>query len=208
MISKEVLDQAYDYQSYRKLIDDLLIEGKTTGANQSGAYINYARMSQKRMQKWEKIGKLNFELTERLKDVKKPLTLFVITEGWCGDAGQILPFVAKMAEENSLISLKFILRDEHPKIMDRFLTNGARSIPIIIGLTESREVLGQWGPRPEPIQIEFLENKISNEKTGQEFSEYMHLWYAKDKGVTFLNEFLAILDVWIQKLQSLPVQAG
>ena len=207
-ISPELLRTTYDYSTYRALIDGLLEEGKTTGANQSESYISYALMNQKRMRKWEKIGKVNLELKERVMDVDRPMTWLVITEGWCGDAGQILPFVAKLAEENPMINMQLVLRDEHPELMDMFLTNGSRSIPIIIGLSEIMEVLGHWGPRPEPIQREFLENKISGAKTGKEFSEYMHLWYAKDKGVSFQSEFLAILDVWIQKLQSLPVQAG
>lgn len=207
-ITSELIKKAYDYSSYRQLIDDLLAEGKTTGTNQSESYISYALMSQKRMKKWEKIGQLNPELVEKVKDITQPMTWLVITEGWCGDAGQLLPFVAKLSEENPQIELKFILRDENPELMNQFLTNGARSIPIIIGLSQHQDILGQWGPRPAPIQKEFLENKISGERSGKEFSEYMHLWYAKDKGITFQNEFLAILDVWIQKLQSLPVQAG
>ena len=207
-ISPELIKEAFDYPSYRKLIDDLLVQGRTTGSNQSESYIGYAMLSQKRMQKWEKIGQVNPELKERIKDINRPMTWLVITEGWCGDAGQLLPFVAKLADENPEVNLQLVLRDEHPELMNMFLTNGARSIPIIVGLSERLEVLGHWGPRPEPIQREFLENKISGEKTGKEFSEYMHLWYAKDKGVSFQTEFLAILDVWIQKLQSLPVQAG
>lgn len=207
-ISSDLIRNPFDYQTYRQLIDDLLEVGKTTGSNQSESYFNYALMSQKRMKKWEKIGELNLELIEKVKDIARPMQWLVITEGWCGDAGQLLPFVAKLADQNQLIDLKFVLRDEHPELMDKFLTNGSRSIPVIIGLSQQFEVLGQWGPRPSPIQNEFLDNKISGERTGKEFSEYMHLWYAKDKGVTFQIEFLAILEVWIQKLQSLPVQAG
>ena len=207
-ITSELIKKAYDYTSYRQLIDDLLAEGKTTGSNQSEAYIGYAQMSQQRMKKWEKIGRLNPELIEKVKDIRQPMIWLVITEGWCGDAGQLLPFVAKLADENPNVELKLVLRDENPDLMNRFLTNGARSIPIIIGLSQNLDLLGHWGPRPVPIQKEFLENKISQERSGKEFSEYMHLWYAKDKGVTFQNEFLAILEVWIQKLQSLPVQAG
>lgn len=207
-IPSDLIKNPYDYSSYRQLIDNLLAEEKTTGNNQSEAYINYALMSKKRMMKWEKIGQLNPELVEKVKDINRPMQWLVITEGWCGDAGQVLPFVAKLAEQNPLIDLKFVLRDEHLELMDKFLTNGSRSIPIIIGLSQNLDVLGQWGPRPMPIQNEFLDNKISGERTGKEFSEYMHLWYAKDKGVTFQIEFLAILEVWIQKLQSLPVQAG
>lgn len=209
VISKQLLDDAMSYSVYSKLIHDLLLDNKTTGSNQSDSMIDYARMGQKRMKKWDKIGKINPELQERLLDIKRPMTWLAITEGWCGDAGQSLPFIQKMADINPLIEFKMVLRDDYPHLMDHFLTNGARSIPILVAIDPATfNVLGKWGPRPEPIQQAFLENKISQEKTGKEFSEFMHLWYAKDKGHAMQLEFLSILDTWTKKLQSLPVQAG
>lgn len=207
LITTDLINEAYDYESYRQLLDNLLETGKTTGTNQSESMMGYATLNQKRMRKWEKIGKITPELEEKLLDVKSPMTWLVLTEGWCGDAAQNLPFIHKMALINPNIRLRLILRDENPDLMDRFLTNGGRSIPKLIALDQDLNVLGSWGPRPEPMQKEFLENRITQERTGQEFTEYMHLWYAKDKGITLQNEFLAILDVWNQKLQSLSVQA-
>ena len=207
LITTDLINQAYDYESYRQLLDNLLEVGRTTGTNQSESMIHYATLNQKRMRKWEKIGKITPELEEKLLDIKNPMTWLILTEGWCGDAAQNLPFIHKMAEINPNIKLRFVLRDENQNLMDRFLTNGGRSIPKLIALDSDLSVLGSWGPRPEPMQEEFLENRITQERTGKEFTEYMHLWYAKDKGITLQNEFLAILDVWNQKLQSLPVQA-
>jgi len=207
-INSELLDSAFTYEAYRTFLDELLAEGKTTGPNQSESMINYATLNQRRMRKWDKIGKLTPELTTRLLQISSPTTWLVITEGWCGDAAQNLPFLNKMAELNPNITLKLVLRDEHPELMDEFLTNGGRSIPKVIGLDESLNVLGSWGPKPIPMQKEFLENKVSQERTGKEFTEYLHLWYAKDKGLTLQNEILAILDVWKQKQLSLPAQAG
>ncbi len=208
LINQELINQAYDYQSYRTLLDSLLEEGKTTGSNQSESMINYAMLNQKRMRKWDKIGKISPELSGKLSEIQNPVTWLVLTEGWCGDAAQNLPFINKMAEVNPNIKLKFVLRDENLPLMDEFLTEGGRSIPKLIALDDSFEVLGTWGPRPDPMQKEFVKNKITKERTGKEFNEFLHLWYAKDRGATLQNEFLAILDVWNQKLQSLPVQAG
>ena len=209
VIDQDLIDSAMSYSAYRTLIDELLLDNRTTGANQSESMINYARMGQKRMKKWDKIAKLNPNLTKKLEAIDRPITWLVITEGWCGDAGQSIPFMNKMAEANDHIDLRLVLRDEHPHLMDHFLTNGARSIPILVAVDpKSYSVLGTWGPRPDPIQKEFIENKTSQEKSGKEFSEYMHLWYAKDKGEAMQLEFLSILDTWTQKLQSLPVQAG
>ncbi len=207
LINQSLINEAYSYASYRQFLDHLLEQGKTTGTNQSESMINYAALNQKRMRKWDKIGKLTSELMDKLMSVDRKMTWLVITEGWCGDAAQNLPFLNKMAELNPNIDLRFVLRDENLPLIDAFLTNGGRSIPKLIALDDSLNVLGTWGPRPEPVQQAFLANKGSQKQTSKEFTEYLHLWYAKDKGLTLQNEFLAILDVWNQKLQSLPVQA-
>ncbi len=207
VITPALLDNAYGYDAYRELLDQLMAKNMTTGSNQSESMLNYARLNDKRMRKWDKIGKLTPELESKVLEIDLPMTWLVVTEGWCGDAAQSLPFIQKMASLNPNIDLKLILRDEHPEVIDQFLTNGGRSIPKLIALDSDLNVLGDWGPRPQPIQQEFLENKGSQAKSGKEFTEYMHLWYAKDRANTLQNEFLAILDVWNQKLQSSLVQA-
>ena len=207
VITPILLDKAYRYKAYRELLDELLAKNMTTGSNQSESMLNYARLNDKRMRKWEKIGKLSPELKAKIDEITTPMTWLVITEGWCGDAAQTLPFIQKMASANEYIELKVILRDQHPEVIDQFLTNGGRSIPKLIALDSALNVLGDWGPRPHTIQNEFLKNKQTQRLSGEDFTAYMHLWYAKDKGMTLQNEFLAILEVWNQKLQSSLVQA-
>ena len=207
MINQSFINEAYTYASYRELLDNLLQQGKTTGTNQSESMVNYATLNERRMKKWDKIGKITPELMDKLMSIDQKMTWLVVTEGWCGDAAQNLPFLNKMAELNPNIDLRFVVRDENLPLIDAFLTNGGRSIPKLIALDSELSVLGTWGPRPEPVQKAFLENKVSQERTGKEFTEYLHLWYAKDKGITLQGEILAILDVWNQKLQLLPVQA-
>jgi len=207
LINQSFINEAYTYASYRELLDNLLQQGKTTGTNQSESMVNYATLNERRMKKWDKIGKITPELMDKLMSIDQKMTWLVVTEGWCGDAAQNLPFLKKMAELNPNIDLRFVLRDENLPLIDAFLTNGGRSIPKLIALDSELSVLGTWGPRPEPVQKAFLENKVSQERTGKEFTEYLHLWYAKDKGITLQGEILAILDVWNQKLQLLPVQA-
>ena len=208
VITRDLVENAMSYNAYRALIDELLERDQTTGPNQSETMVNYGRLNQKRMKKWEKIGKVSPELFELLQDTKKPVIWLVLTEGWCGDAAQNLPFIDKMAQTNEQIDLRLILRDENLEVMDEFLTDGGRSIPKLIALDkETLAVLGTWGPRPEPMQKLVMENKVSKAKNYAELNEEMHLWYARDKGMTLQNEFLAILGVWNKKQQSLPVQA-
>ncbi|GAB5525757.1 MAG: thioredoxin family protein [Roseivirga sp.] len=208
VITQELVNKAMTYEQYRSLIDELLEQGLTTGPKQNEAMLNYGRLNQKRMKKWEKIAKITPELNERLLDIKRPVIWLVLTEGWCGDAAQNLPLIHKMAEINPLIKLRLILRDENPEVMDEFLTDGGRSIPKLIALDpDTLTPLGTWGPRPAPMQKLVMDNKVSQEKNYGELNEIMHLWYAKDRGITLQNEILAILGVWNKKQQSLPVQA-
>lgn len=208
VITQELVNKAMTYEQYRSLIDELLEDGLTTGPKQNEAMLNYGKLNQKRMKKWEKIARITPELQERLLDIKRPVTWLVLTEGWCGDAAQNLPLINKMAELNPMINLRLILRDENLEVMDEFLTDGGRSIPKLIVLDpESLAVLGSWGPRPAPMQKLVMDNKVSKEKNYGELNEVMHLWYAKDRGITVQNEFLAILGAWNKKQRSLPVQA-
>ena len=55
--------------------------------------------------------------------------LLVIAEDWCGDASNTVPVVAKLADAVPGLELRVILRDANPEVMDRYLTNGSRSIP-------------------------------------------------------------------------------
>ena len=63
----------------------------------------------------------------------------VLTEGWCGDAAQVLPVINKIASLSDFIDLKIILRDEHEELMNKFLTNGSKSIPKLVAIDENKK---------------------------------------------------------------------
>ena len=48
------------------------------------------------------------------------------------------------------LELRVILRDANPEVMDQYLTNGSRSIPIVIALDENFQEMGHWGPAARP----------------------------------------------------------
>jgi hypothetical protein len=116
--------------------------------------------------------------------------LLVIAEDWCGDASSTIPIVARFADAAPGMDLRVLRRDEHPELMDRYLTNGARSIPIVIALDESFGELGHWGPRPSPLQAWVLEHRPLVPKP--ELYPRIRQWYARDRGETTLREVLAV----------------
>ncbi len=119
--------------------------------------------------------------------------LVVLSEDWCGDATNTVPVLAKWAAEVSNVELRILRRDEHPDVMDRYLTNDvARSIPVVIVLTEQMEELGWWGPRPTELQRWVMERR--REGAGKEIYPEIRRWYAKDRGETTLREVLGLMS--------------
>ena len=191
------LEVAQSYNAYQQLIDQLLAEGKTTGADHSEAMLNYTRLNVQRMQRLDKTVQLTEALQTQLASVATPQTWLVLTEAWCGDAAQSLPVMAKMTDASNFITLKLLLRDEHPKVMDAYLTNGSRSIPKLICLTEDLQEIGTWGPRPAPAQQVITNFKEHHpEKDYQELAKEMQLWYARDRTQAIQQEFTELLANW------------
>jgi hypothetical protein len=118
------------------------------------------------------------------------LRLLVIAEDWCGDASSTVPMLARFADAAPGLELRVLRRDEHTELMDRYLTNGSRSIPIVIALDESYRELGHWGPRPSVLQAWVMENRPVVPKA--ELYPQIRKWYARDRGETTLREVLTV----------------
>lgn len=128
-IIKESLDQSFSYEEYRNLLTNLLKVGKTTGNDQSEAMIHYAELNEARLHRLDKTMQVTDEVQLKLEQLTKEYLWLVITEGWCGDAAQILPIINKMALVSDKVELRIILRDDNEEVMNMFLTNGTKSIP-------------------------------------------------------------------------------
>jgi len=145
-----------------------------------------------RMNRIHKTAKLESELQIVLQEIKQKMIWYVIIESWCGDASQILPFLDKMASHTTNIELKLLLRDDNPKIMDEYTTNGDRAVPKLIcvdALTD--EDLKVWGPRPKKIQdMVYAYKKENPDMEKIKFGKNLHSWYAKDRGIALQKEFV------------------
>ncbi len=202
-IPAAVVKQAYTYESYRAVIDTSFAENKTTGNDHSEAMLNYTKLNLSRMNRLDKRSRLTEATIQQLREIKRQVIWLVLTEGWCGDAAQIIPVLNHMAAVNDNITLRFILRDEHLDITDAFLTNGARAIPKVLILdAETLEVLTTWGPRPAEMQKMVMdakaaalatEDKEKKKAISVTSANNLHLWYAKNKTQAIQTEFLETL---------------
>jgi hypothetical protein len=135
--------------------------------------------------------------------LNRPLKFKIITEPWCGDAAQVVPAIAGLAGLSDKIETEVVLRDENEELINRYLTNGGKSIPITIIVDESTgEELGHWGPRPSVAQKMVSEYKASPEDVRPAYDDFIQevqQWYNQDKTASVQQEF-------IQKLKEVLAQ--
>lgn len=187
------IKKALDYPNYIKLLEGLMEQGKTTGENQSADMINYAKLNLARIHRLEKTTEILPELKELIKKINKTYTWLIITEGWCGDAAQNITPLYFMSLLNPKIKIALLLRDENLELMDRYLTNGGRSIPKLICLDDKQNEVFNWGPRPEAAQAlvkELLAKKASLEEKSLESQK----WYNADKTISLQKEFFELIN--------------
>jgi hypothetical protein len=189
----ELLAQArkYTYSAYKALTEEQV----TAGMPAAPEYLDYTKLNLQRMKRQDKTVALLPEVTAALEKLSRNLYWIVITEGWCGDAAQNVPVLAKIAEaSNGKIKLEFVMRDQNLELMDLYLTNGGRSIPKLICLdADTQEELGNWGPRPEAAQEMFM--RLKNEGIPkEEFISAVHNWYTADKTQSMQLEMVQLLE--------------
>jgi hypothetical protein len=184
------------FQEYLQLIDLLLEDGKTTGTNQSNELVGFGRLNRQRMKRLLKTVKVHGDVSEAAKDLSRPLIWLILTEGWCGDAAQCVPVIEKIASESTLITTRYLLRDENLDLIDQHLTNGGRAIPKLICLdAESLKEIGSWGARPARAQDYFLSMKAEGVDK-EVMMENLQRWYLKDKERSIQDEFRDLLSKW------------
>ena len=193
-IIEKSLINSYSYTEYRNHVSQLLIQGLSTGTTQSEDLTHYSTLNEVRMNRLDKTIKIPQEISDRLVGVSKDYILLVLSEGWCGDAAQILPVINKMAQLNTMLDLQIVLRDDNPELMDAYLTNGGRSIPkLVLVDKDTLEPINSWGPRPaEAVKLisDFKEKYgVINEEAKTELQK----WYLHDKGLSTMQEIVELL---------------
>lgn len=189
------LAKSLTYNEYRSLVSGLLKEGKSTGITQNEDLFHYSELNETRMNRLDKTLSVLETIQERLSNLENEFILLTLTEGWCGDAAQILPILNKISETSDKIDLRLVLRDENEELMNLFLTNGSKSIPKVILIEKSsREVVGSWGPRPEAARKLIADYKEKNGVVDEPIKIELQKWYLKDKGESTQLELLQILE--------------
>ncbi|WP_129714267.1 thioredoxin family protein [Pedobacter sp. SYP-B3415] len=194
------VSEGITYPEYRQLIDRLLAEGKTTGPDHSEGMVLYSRMNVQRMNRLDKTVTVSEELQEATSALPAGTRLLVISEGWCGDAAQIVPVIEQAARLGH-VPLKLVLRDQHLELIDAHLTNGGRAIPVLLVIDAEGRLLGSWGPRPQVLQ-ELMAGWKKETTDFMVVAEQVHGWYAKDKTRTTQQELSGLFQKIIAKVSA------
>ncbi|MBK7934888.1 MAG: thioredoxin family protein [Acidobacteria bacterium] len=177
------------FPEYIDLIDRLLAEGKTTGPIQTEANVEFTKLKRHRINRLENTIALGEGIKAAATGLTRKMTWLIIAEAWCGDSAPNVPVVEKNATESDNIEARYRLRDENLDLMDRWLTNGARSIPKLIAIdTSSGKVLGTWGSMPKAARVA-CEDVKANGIDKDTILEQLQRWCSADRSMSIQVEF-------------------
>lgn len=189
------LKNSYTYKDYRNKVSKLLEEGKSTGNEQSEALTHYSELNEVRMNRLEKTIVLTEAVKDQLSQLQSNYIWLVLSEGWCGDAAQLLPIMNRMAEFSENIDFRVVLRDENESLMNQFLTNGGKSIPKLLILdAATKTVIADWGPRPAGATKLIQDYKATHGVVDETAKTNLQKWYLQDKGISTQNEIMTLVE--------------
>ena len=189
------LKNSMTYQAYRELVKQLAENNATTGNEKTEELANYTKLNEQRMKRWDKTLKIAKSSQKKIVGFTQNVTWLVLTESWCGDAAHVLPVLNKIAELNSNINLRIVLRDENPELMDLFLTCGSRSVPKLIMIdNETETVINTFGPRPSEATHFVNRYKTLYGTLTPGFKEDLQHWYNNDKGQNIIDNVTEMLS--------------
>jgi len=188
-----IIKSGLTYQEYiQNTIEEVAnAEPEKLDEQEAEKYTN-KKLNLHRVARIEKTYKVNDELAAEISKITEPQTWMVLTESWCGDSAQIIPHIYVMTKDNPNITLKMVLRDSNPDIMDQFLTNGTKSIPVIAGFDNIGNELFRWGPRPKAA-VELVKELKAQGLEKHAWLEKLHLWYGRNRGQEIEKEFIDVI---------------
>jgi len=188
------IENGMDYIEYVTVLNELVSKGKTTGSEQSEQRIAHTKLNASRIRRIDKTVSIAEDQLKVFQNISEKQVWLVLLESWCSDGAQAIPVFNKVAKSTPNIELKIIMRDENPKLMDRFLTNGTRSIPKLLISNEEGDLLHIWGPRPEVAAKMVEAYKEQYGKVDEKFKRELQIWYNKYGGKSIVDELIRMVS--------------
>ncbi len=181
---KEVMEQ-------RAAIDPADLEGV------EAEHAEFAKLNLHRVGRIQRTWRPSEELASLVARIDGPQFWMALTEPWCGDSAQSLPCLEILAESNPHLTIHYVLRDDNLGIMDKYLTDGKRGIPLLVAFDNEGDELFRWGPRPAEAQEVFDDaTEEGLEKPAK--LEKLHLFYGRNRGRALDGELIAVLRRYLE----------
>ncbi|MFQ5730786.1 MAG: thioredoxin family protein [Planctomycetaceae bacterium] len=84
---------------------------------------------------------------ELLQSFVRDMKVLVTAGAWCGDCVNQCPILARFAEQNDCIRLRFFDRDEESQLAQALSICGAPRVPAVLFLSEDGHPCGRYGDR-------------------------------------------------------------
>lgn len=192
VINKSLLE-SFSYEAYLELIKNLVVRKMTTGTEQDEQRIQHTKLNASRMRRIDNTIEIPKNALQPFLDIPEKQIWVVLLESWCADGAQTIPILNKIAKATPMIDLTIVLRDEHPELMNLFLTNGTQSIPKLIITDTKGNLLTTWGPRSKVATQLVNDYKKKHGKIDEHFKEALQRWYNKDRGKEILNDLVEVI---------------
>ncbi len=186
---KKYFETGIDYNQYLNN-EEALIQ-----STEEFEFRPYHELNERRMKRNNKIAEKSIQISASQKEMLTNKKILIITEGWCGDASQIVPYAVKIGEKAD-IEVKLVYRDKNTELMNEYLTNGGMAIPVVILADENYEPIDYFAPRPKEAQELMLKMK-ADDTPKDEISTELQKWYNSDKGAQTIQEIMAMTELTV-----------
>lgn len=173
-------------------VSSLIMRSRFEGAQSFSDFLEEVQENREFWHSMARRAKVDEEAVARVARLPGKWHFLVLSEDWCGDAINTVPLFDRLAQEAPNLELRLLGRDANPDLMDTHLTNGSRSIPVVMILDEEFRELAWWGPRPRPLQEWVLSEGL--ELPPEERYAEVRRWYARDAGRTTIEEIVSLME--------------
>jgi hypothetical protein len=122
-----------------------------------------------------------------------PLDIYIIMENWCGSSAGNVPYIVKILQSISGTNINVVARDSNEDFMNAYLTDGKKSIPIVIGFDKSGNELFRWGSATS-AQNAYAKELQKQQMPFAEFIVAMRTWFLANNAHAIETDFVQIFS--------------
>ena len=133
------------------------------------------------------------DLITRMRALPEKRRLLVVTEDWCSDSANTVPYIARLVDgAPERLEMRLINSQLGKAVMEAHRTpDGRAATPTLVVLGDAGRLIGAWTERPSSTQAWFLEKQKTTMQ--KPLKEELIAWYAKDAGQTTVAEIADVL---------------